>query len=115
MVLRYEGGRLFPGRQAQPGVGKRNSQHHRPVSQLASPFEEDAAESGGEGARERTEQSFLMDKEEITQNDYNPSINKYKKVEYVPVEYPPTKDILEELRKLEKEITAGLDELEGML
>lgn len=96
MVLRYEGGRLFPGRQAQPGVGKRNSQHHRPVSQLASPSEEDAAESGGEGARERTEQSFLMDKEEITQNDYNPSINKYKKVEY-----PSTMEIMADLQKLE--------------
>lgn len=37
VVLRYEGGRLFPGRQAQLSVGKRNSQHHRPDSQLALP------------------------------------------------------------------------------
>ena len=48
-------------------------------------------------------------------NGYDLSINKYKQTEYVPVEYPPTSEILAELRKLEKEIAAGLEELEGML
>ena len=33
----------------------------------------------------------------------------------MPVEYPPTKEILAELRELEKEIAAGLVELEEML
>ena len=56
-----------------------------------------------------------MSKEEIVQNDYDLSINKYKKVEYVPVEYPPTQEILTELQELEKQITVGLTELEGML
>lgn len=65
--------------------------------------------------RERTEQSFFVPKEEIAQNDYDLSINKYKKVEYVPVEYPPTQEILAELQELEKQIAAGLTELEGML
>ena len=48
-------------------------------------------------------------------NGYDLSINKYKQTEYVPVEYPPTSEILAELRKLEKEIAAGLEGLEGML
>ena len=69
----------------------------------------------GEKMRKRTDQSFLVPKEEIAANGYDLSINKYKKVAYVPVEYPPTKDILAELRTLEQEITKGLEELEGMV
>ena len=68
-----------------------------------------------EADRKRTEQSFFVPKEEIAQNGYDLSINKYKKVEYVPVEYPPTQEILSELQELEKQITVGLTELEGML
>ena len=69
----------------------------------------------GEKDRERTEQSFLVTKEEITQNGYDLSINKYKKVEYVPVEYPSTQEILADLNELEMEITKGLAELEEMV
>ena len=69
----------------------------------------------GETERERTEQSFLVPKQEIAENGYDLFINKYKKTEYVPVEYPPTSEILDELDRLEAEITAGLAELRGML
>ena len=69
----------------------------------------------GEKERARTEQSFLVPKEEIAANDYDLSINKYKKVEYVPVEYPSTREILADLNELEQEITRGLAELEEML
>lgn len=65
--------------------------------------------------RERTEQSFFVPKQEIADNDYDLSINKYKKVEYVPVEYPPTSEIMAKLRELEKEISSSMDELEKML
>lgn len=68
-----------------------------------------------EADRQRTEQSFFVPKEEIVENDYDLSINKYKKVEYVPVEYPSTQEILAELQELEKQIAVGLTELEGML
>ena len=68
-----------------------------------------------ETGRQRTEQSFLVPKEEIADNDYDLSINKYKQVEYVPVEYPSTAELLVDLHKLEMEISAGLAELEGML
>lgn len=68
-----------------------------------------------EAERKRTEKSFLVPKQEIADNDYDLSINKYKKVDYVPVEYPSTEEILKELYTLEAEITAGLKELEGML
>ena len=69
----------------------------------------------GERERKRTEQSFLVPKQEIVDNSYDLSINKYKQVEYTPVEYPPTSEILKELRDLEAEISRGLDELEGMM
>ena len=69
----------------------------------------------GEQARKRTEQSFLVPKAEIVDNSYDLSINKYKQVEYTPVEYPPTSEILKELRDLEAEISKGLDELEGIV
>ena len=65
--------------------------------------------------RERTEQSFLVPKEEIVENDYDLSINKYKKTEYKPVEYPPTVEIMAELRELEMKIGEEMDELEKLL
>ncbi len=68
-----------------------------------------------EADRQRTEQSFFVPKQEIADNDYDLSINKYKKVEYVPVEYPSTMELMTDLHALELEITAGLSELEEML
>ena len=65
--------------------------------------------------RRRTEQSFFVPKAEIVENGYDLSINKYKKTEYKPVEYPSTQEIMADLHELEMQITAGLEELEGML
>ncbi len=69
----------------------------------------------GEKSRERTEKSFFVPKEEIAENDYDLSINKYKKTEYKPVEYPPTSEIMADLRKLQNQIGEAMNELEGML
>ena len=63
----------------------------------------------------RTAKSFFVPKSEIVENGYDLSINKYKKTEYKPVEYPSTQEILTDLRELEMQITAGLAELEGMI
>lgn len=68
----------------------------------------------GEEARERTDKSFFVPKEEIIGNDYDLSINKYKKTEYVAVEYPSSQEIMADLRKLEKQISEAMDELEKM-
>ncbi len=65
--------------------------------------------------RDRTEQSFFVPKEEIVENGYDLSINKYKKVEYVAVEYPPTSEIIAEIKELQKKISEGIEELEAML
>ncbi|WP_028516904.1 type I restriction-modification system subunit M [Ruminococcus flavefaciens] len=69
----------------------------------------------GEKDRERTEQSFFVSKQEIVDNDYDLSINKYKKTEYVAVEYPPTGEIMADLDGLYKELGGLLEELGGAL
>ena len=69
----------------------------------------------GETDRERTEKSFFVPKDEIVGNDYDLSINKYKKVEYKPVEYPPTSEILDELDRLNSEIELELKSLRKLL
>ena len=68
-----------------------------------------------EESRQRTEQSFFVPKVEIVENGYDLSINKYKKTEYKPVEYPSAQEIMADLHELEMQITQGLAELEGML
>ena len=68
-----------------------------------------------EKERKRTEQSFMVDKQDIVDNEYDLSINKYKEIEYVPVEYPPTEEIMADIYKLEEEIAKNLDELKEML
>ena len=68
-----------------------------------------------ETARERTEQSFFVPKQEIVNNGYDLSINKYKKTEYLAVEYPSTTEILADLHELEMQITERLAELEELL
>ncbi len=68
-----------------------------------------------EESRKRTEKSFFVPKEEIAENAYDLSINKYKEVEYVPVEYPPTEELFATLHQLEADIAQGMRELEGLL
>ena len=90
---------------------KRSETQENDIPDIISRFHNPEQET----ARQRTEQSFFVPKQEIADNDYDLSINKYKKVEYVPVEYPSTTEIMADLHELEMEITAGLAELEGML
>ncbi|HBK69957.1 MAG TPA: DNA methyltransferase, partial [Firmicutes bacterium] len=68
-----------------------------------------------EETRKRTEQSFLVPKDEIVTNRYDLSINRYKEIEYEEVEYEKPQVILERLKELEAEIGKELDELEKMV
>lgn len=65
--------------------------------------------------RKRTEQSFLVPKDEIVANDYDLSINKYKEIEYEEIEYASPIEIIANIRSLEHEISMGLDELEALI
>ena len=71
--------------------------------------------SRGDGEGDRTQQSFFVPADEIRANDYDLSINKYKKTEYVAVEYPPTSEILQNIDDLESEIQKELAELKKIL
>ena len=65
--------------------------------------------------RKRTDKSFMVPKQEIVDNEYDLSINKYKQIAYTPVEYPPTSEIMANIRKIEMEIGKEMDELEALL
>ena len=54
--------------------------------------------------RKRTDKSFMVPKQDIVDNSYDLSINKYKEIEYVPVEYPSTIEIMTNIREIEMEI-----------
>ncbi|WP_027454907.1 N-6 DNA methylase [Xylanibacter brevis] len=68
-----------------------------------------------EESRSRKEQSFFVPVEEIRQNNYDLSINKYKEIEREKVEYEPIADILTRLEKTEGEYLKGYSELYKML
>lgn len=68
-----------------------------------------------EESRSRKEQSFFVPVEEIRENNYDLSINKYKEIEREKVEYEPVKDILTRLEKTEGEYLKGYSELYKML
>jgi type I restriction enzyme M protein len=68
-----------------------------------------------EESRSRKEQSFFVPIDEIRENDYDLSINKYKEVEREKVEYEPVKDILARLEKTESEYVKSYSELYKML
>jgi len=65
--------------------------------------------------RKRTDKSFMVPKQEIADNGYDLSINKYKEVVYEKVEYPPTSEIMANIREIETEIGKDMDELERLL
>ena len=51
----------------------------------------------------------------VMNNNYDLSINKYKKIEYVAVEYPPTSEIMANIKEIEKQISVEMEELEKLL
>lgn len=85
---------------------KRSEIKENDIPDIISRFNNREAEAN----RERTEQSFLVPKQEIVDNGHDLSINKYKKVEY-----PSTREIMTDLRELELQIGQTMDELEKML
>ena len=59
--------------------------------------------------------AFWVTKDEIKDNNYDLSINRYQKIEYEQIEYEHPKVILQKLRELENEICKDLDDLEELL
>lgn len=64
---------------------------------------------------DRTSQAFFVPASEIRENNYDLSLNRYKKQVYVPEQYDPPQVIMERLEELEKEIIEDMKELKEML
>jgi type I restriction enzyme M protein len=65
--------------------------------------------------RVQSDQSILVPFEEIVKNDYNLSISRYKRVEHEEVEYEDPAVLIENVSRLEEEITKKLQELKSMV
>lgn len=68
-----------------------------------------------EETRKRTEQSFLVPKEEIAMKDYDLSFNKYAEIVYEQEELPSSKELLNEIFSLKEEFCKELDVLKDLL
>ena len=90
---------------------KRTETKENDIPDIISRFHNIEAEKD----RQRTEQSFMVPKDEIKENGYDLSINKYKKAEYHPVEYPPTEEILAEIEELNRQVEKETIELRKLL
>ncbi|PAF45050.1 class I SAM-dependent DNA methyltransferase [Helicobacter sp. 11S02596-1] len=69
----------------------------------------------GEADRAKTEQSFFVSKNEIAENNYDLSINRYKEMVYEKVAYDAPSVILDKLVMLNADITAKTEELRGRI
>lgn len=67
-----------------------------------------------EAARTRCDQSFFVPKQELVDNGYDLSINRYKESDYVAEKYDHPSVNIERFKELEEEILAGIAELEAM-
>lgn len=90
---------------------KRNPIEENDINDIVERFNNLDKEEG----RKRTEQSFFVPVEEIRDNGYDLSINKYKEIEYEEVKYDSPQEIMLRIRELEMDITAGIEELAGMI
>lgn len=68
-----------------------------------------------ERSRPRTAQSFTVPREEIAENDYDLSINRYKEIVFEEEDHRDPLEIIEELEKLDDEIRQGLADLKELL
>jgi len=69
----------------------------------------------GERDREPNEQSFFVEKSSIVANDYDLSINRYKKVVHKKIQYDPPLVIMDRLEKLSLDIADKMEELRRLI
>lgn len=89
---------------------KRNPIEQNDIPDIISQFKQKDKESYLE-----TKKHFFINVEQIKENGYDLSVNRYKTVEYEEIEYPPTREILDEIETLTNEIIDDLEELKGLI
>lgn len=85
---------------------KRNEVEENDIPDVISRFKKLQAEEN----RSRKDKSFLVPVQDIRDNDYDLSINKYKEIERVKVEYDAPEVIFERIEKLQSEINEAMKE-----
>ncbi|MEK4905726.1 type I restriction-modification system subunit M [Niallia sp. FSL M8-0099] len=65
--------------------------------------------------RKRTEQSFFVPADEIRMQEYDLSINKYKKIKYEQIQYNTPQNIILTIEELEKDIISNLSLLKELI
>ena len=88
---------------------KRTECKESDIPDIVARWKDLAAEDG----RTRKDQSFFVPVDEIIANDYDLSINKYKEVEKVKVEYESPKTVFNRIAKLQDEINAAMEEFKA--
>lgn len=73
------------------------------------------ANRDAEKLTDRTAKAFMVSLDEIKENNYDLSLNRYKEQVYIPEVYDPPKVILDRMEALEKEIVQDMKALRGML
>ncbi|MBW0114103.1 SAM-dependent DNA methyltransferase [Pseudonocardia sp. KRD-169] len=74
-----------------------------------------AARTTTERDRDRTDQSFCVPKADIAAQDYDLSLNRYKKIIHDDIELRPPLEIIADIEVLSEELAKGLAELKAML
>jgi type I restriction enzyme M protein len=64
---------------------------------------------------DRTAKAFFVPVDEIRENKYDLSINRYREAQYEEAQYEAPRVILERLRGIEAQVSSDLDELETLL
>ncbi|WP_298416799.1 class I SAM-dependent DNA methyltransferase [uncultured Kordia sp.] len=64
---------------------------------------------------DRTQQSFLVPKQEIIDNDWDLSINRYKEIVYEEIEYDAPELLIQQIKDLDTQRTEALANLEKMI
>ncbi len=90
---------------------KRSPKNENDIPDIVQRFKQREQEQ----ARSRTEQSFLVPLQEIKDNDWDLSINRYKEIVYEEVEYALPAEIIADIEKLDGERSEALRVLKGML
>ncbi len=90
---------------------KRNPITDKDIPDIISRFSQRHQEQD----RSRTEQSFLVPLDEIKDNDWDLSINRYKEIVYEEVEYATPTEIIADIEQIDVEREEALNLLKGLL
>ena len=90
---------------------KRSAINENDIPDIIKRYHDVASET----SRSRKDQSFLVPVEEIRQNDYDLSINKYKEIERIKVEHEPVEVLLDQLDHIEADYIKEYGELAKLL